>query len=228
VALHAGVCMHGHMKDGYMAASSDETTQQAFDVLHQNNYNTEDSLLHLVKKPIVGRLYNKKNWSKEHSLLFAKGMRQFGKNFRKIKKELLPNKEIYQLIEYYYYWKKTTAGLSSRSTRKQRKQFHIRMCRSMLKGGDNNNTSPEREFSKIQMNIFEIHCNFSLVDLSSGDEEDMEEDGEKCFRYVFTCIPALVWYHWYMKSITTLMLHVNSCENIYLSCCCNDIYCCCY
>jgi arginine-glutamic acid dipeptide repeat-containing protein len=171
------------MKDGYMAASSDETTQQAFDVLHQNNYNTEDSLLHLVKKPIVGRLYNKKNWSKEHSLLFAKGMRQFGKNFRKIKKELLPNKEIYQLIEYYYYWKKTTAGLSSRSTRKQRKQFHIRMCRSMLKGGDNNNTSPEREF----------------IDLSSGDEEDMEEDGEKCFsfhacRHCY-CTESANWHH---------------------------------
>ena len=27
-----------------------------------------------------------------------------------------------------------------------------------------------------------LSLSLSLVDVSSGDEEDMEEDGEKCFR----------------------------------------------
>lgn len=36
-----------------------------------------------------------------------KGLRQFGKNFFRIKKELLPNKETGELIEFYYLWKKT-------------------------------------------------------------------------------------------------------------------------
>ena len=38
-----------------------------------------------------------------------------------------------QLTDYYYYWKKTSAGLSSRSTRRQRKQAHIRMSRAAVK-----------------------------------------------------------------------------------------------
>ncbi|XP_019848994.1 PREDICTED: arginine-glutamic acid dipeptide repeats protein-like [Amphimedon queenslandica] len=167
VALHAGVCMQGLVRDGYMAASSDETTQRAFDVLHSNDYDTEKALLAIIKKPNVGKLHRKKNWSKEHSLLFAKGMRQFGKNFRKIKNELLPNKEITELIEYYYYWKKTTAGLSSRNTRKQRKQFHIRMSRAMMKPEDKS-PEPEKEF----------------IDVSSGEEDEMiDDEGEKCFVY---------------------------------------------
>lgn len=165
IALHAGLFMNGLMRDGYMAASSDETTQYAFDVLHKNNYETEKSTVELIKKPIVGRLHRKKNWSKEYSLLFAKGMRQFGKNFHKIKKELLPNKEIHELIEYYYYWKKTNAGISSRNTRKQRKQTHIRMSRSIIKPPE---ASPEREF----------------IDLSSADEDEVDnEESEKCLSY---------------------------------------------
>lgn len=40
-------------------------------------------------------------------LLFAKGMRQFGKNFRRIKNELLPNKEIVSINLWHVF---NTAG----------------------------------------------------------------------------------------------------------------------
>lgn len=39
-----------------------------------------------------------------------KGLRQYGKNFFRIRKELLPNKETSELVEFYYLWKKTPNG----------------------------------------------------------------------------------------------------------------------
>jgi arginine-glutamic acid dipeptide repeat-containing protein len=161
IALHAGVCMKGLITDGYLAASSDETTQQAFNTLHRNGHSTEKALQELVKRPTVGQLVAKRNWNKESTVLFAKGMRQFGKNFFKIQKELLPKKKIRELAEYYYHWKKTTPGLSSRNTRRQRKQTHIRLCRTMMKTRE---ITPEREY----------------MDWSSCDEDETtDEDGEK-------------------------------------------------
>jgi len=50
-----------------------------------------------------------------------------------------------ELVEYYYYWKKTSAGLTSRNTRRQRKMAHIRLGRALLKPPE---PTPEREFSK--------------------------------------------------------------------------------
>jgi arginine-glutamic acid dipeptide repeat-containing protein len=161
IALHAGVCMKGLIADGFLAASADETTQHAFNTLHRNGHSTEKALQELVKRPTVGQLVAKRNWNKESTLLFAKGMRQFGKNFFKIQKELLPKKQIKELAEYYYYWKKTTPGLSSRNTRRQRKQTHIRLCRMMMKPRE---VTPEREY----------------MDWSSCDEDETaDEDGEK-------------------------------------------------
>ena len=50
-----------------------------------------------------------------------------------------------ELTEYYYYWKKTNAGLTSRNTRRQRKQSHIRMSKAIFKPQE---VTPEREFCK--------------------------------------------------------------------------------
>ena len=46
----------------------------------------------------IADIYLNHHWIFLLQLLFAKGMRQFGKNFYKIKKELLPNKEIVSAI----------------------------------------------------------------------------------------------------------------------------------
>lgn len=47
-----------------------------------------------------------------------KGLRQYGKNFFRIRKELLPNRETSELVEFYYLWKKTPQALNSRSRRR--------------------------------------------------------------------------------------------------------------
>ena len=36
--------------------------------LHKQDYDTKEAFVELVRKPIVGRLHRKKNWSKEHSV----------------------------------------------------------------------------------------------------------------------------------------------------------------
>ncbi|XP_065679138.1 arginine-glutamic acid dipeptide repeats protein-like [Hydra vulgaris] len=43
-----------------------------------------------------------------------KGLRSYGKTFHKIQKELFPERQTSELVEYYYIWKKTATALSSR------------------------------------------------------------------------------------------------------------------
>ena len=59
-----------------------------------------------------------------------KGLRQFGKNFFKIKKELLQHKETAELVEFYYLWKKTPQAASTRFHRRHRRQTVLRKIRS--------------------------------------------------------------------------------------------------
>ena len=59
-----------------------------------------------------------------------KGLRQFGKNFFKIRKELLPLKETAELVEFYYLWKKTPQAASSRFHRRHRRQTVLRKIRN--------------------------------------------------------------------------------------------------
>ena len=50
-----------------------------------------------------------------------------------------------ELAEYYYHWKKTNPGLSSRNTRRQRKNAHIQLSKMMMKPRE---VTPEREYSE--------------------------------------------------------------------------------
>eukprot|EP00731_Ephydatia_muelleri_P015494 Em0008g1214a len=183
IALHAGVYMNGYLADGCLAASSDETTQLAFDTLHKKQYDITDAIQELVKSPVISSVVGKRSWTKENALLFAKGMRQFGKNFYRIKKELLPGVEICELISYYYLWKKTNAGLSSRTTRRQRKQTHIRLGRAHQKTLPD--SPPKREF----------------MDWASEDEAEMtDEGGDKHHQGYYVCHHCFItvspdWHH---------------------------------
>ncbi|XP_015767733.1 PREDICTED: arginine-glutamic acid dipeptide repeats protein-like [Acropora digitifera] len=91
MAQYAGMCNGGSPEDGYKAVSQDATTSNALQVLHQNNYDAAKALQALVKKPYPKELERK--WSEDEMKKFVKGLRQYGKNFYKIKKELLPHKE---------------------------------------------------------------------------------------------------------------------------------------
>ena len=93
--------------------------------LHKKSYDIKEAVQELVKSPVIGSVVGKRSWSKENAVratsnmkncynsphlllmhallrqvLFAKGMRQFGKNFYRIKKELLPNTEIVSVCVY--------------------------------------------------------------------------------------------------------------------------------
>jgi arginine-glutamic acid dipeptide repeat-containing protein len=50
----------------------------------------------------------------------VKGLGQFGKNFFRIRKEILMDKTTSEIVEYYYLWKKTAAAQSNRFRRRMR------------------------------------------------------------------------------------------------------------
>ncbi|XP_031650659.1 arginine-glutamic acid dipeptide repeats protein-like [Oncorhynchus kisutch] len=91
MAAFAGMCDGGSTEDGCLAASRDDTTLNALNTLHESSYDAGKALQRLVKKPVPKLI--EKCWSEDEVKRFIKGLRQYGKNFFKIRKELLPNKE---------------------------------------------------------------------------------------------------------------------------------------
>lgn len=121
MAAFAGMCDGGSPDDGCVAASRDDTTINALDILHDSGYDPGRALQALVKCPVPKGI--DKKWSEEetvsstinnslsafnnvHSFFcfsnssfhfsqkrFVKGLRQFGKNFSRIRKDLLPHKD---------------------------------------------------------------------------------------------------------------------------------------
>lgn len=119
IAAFAGMCDRGNVDDMYDAAQSDLTTLHAISVLHESEYDTERALQVLVESPPVLRTVEK-TWNEEDQKKFVKGLRQYGKNFFRIRKDLLPDKQTGELVEYYYLWKKTAAAQNSRPRRRFR------------------------------------------------------------------------------------------------------------
>ncbi|XP_023225792.1 arginine-glutamic acid dipeptide repeats protein-like isoform X5 [Centruroides sculpturatus] len=156
MAAFAGMCDGGSAEDGCLAASRDDTTINALDLLHENNYDTGRALQALVKNPIP--LGIEKKWTEEEQKKFVKGLRQYGKNFFKIRKELLPTKETGDLVEFYYLWKKTPAAATSRPHRRHRRQTVLRRIRTCTK--QNRPTSND------------------YLDLSSASEEADSDDSD--------------------------------------------------
>jgi len=118
MAAFAGMCDGGSTDDGCFAASKDDTTANALDVLHECDYDTGTALQKLVENPVpMDRI--EKQWTEDETRRFIKGLRIHGKNFYKIRTEFLPEKDTGELITFYYLWKKTpgAAGLRPRGRR---------------------------------------------------------------------------------------------------------------
>ena len=118
LAAFAGICDRGNDEDMYEAAQSDATTIYALQVLHDAHYDTSGALQFLAKNPVCAQALERR-WTEEEQKKFVKGLRQYGKNFFRIRKELLPHRDTSDLIEYYYLWKKTPQALTSRPTRRR-------------------------------------------------------------------------------------------------------------
>nr|XP_028596600.1 arginine-glutamic acid dipeptide repeats protein isoform X9 [Podarcis muralis] len=187
MAAFAGMCDGGSTEDGCVAASRDDTTLNALNTLHESNYDAGKALQRLVKKPVPKLI--EKCWTEDEVKRFIKGLRQYGKNFFRIRKELLPNKETGELITFYYYWKKTPEAASSRAHRRHRRQAVFRRIKTRTASTPVNAPSrpPSSEF---------LH----LVDLSSASEDDFDsEDSEQelkgyACRHCFTTT-SKDWHH---------------------------------
>ncbi|XP_056588832.1 arginine-glutamic acid dipeptide repeats protein isoform X3 [Triplophysa dalaica] len=184
MAAFAGMCDGGSTEDGCLAASRDDTTLNALNTLHESNYDAGKALQRLVKKPVPKLI--EKCWSEDEVKRFIKGLRQYGKNFFRIRKELLPNKETGELITFYYYWKKTPEAASCRAHRRHRRQPVFRRIKTRTASTPVNTPSrpPSSEF----------------LDLSSASEDDFDsEDSEQelkgyACRHCFTTT-SKDWHH---------------------------------
>uniref|UniRef100_A0A224YTC8 Arginine-glutamic acid dipeptide repeats protein n=1 Tax=Rhipicephalus zambeziensis TaxID=60191 RepID=A0A224YTC8_9ACAR len=166
MAAFAGMCDGGSAEDGCLAASRDDTTINALDLLHDSQYDTGRALQALVKNPVPRGL--DKKWTDEDQKRFVKGLRQYGKNFFKIRKELLSHKETADLVEFYYLWKKTPGAATSRPHRRHRRQNVLRRSR------------PSSRLTKVAQNEFADASSASEEEESADDSDSREVPAYMC------------------------------------------------
>ncbi|CAN0339483.1 unnamed protein product, partial [Lampetra fluviatilis] len=186
MAAYAGMCDGGLTEDGCLAASRDDTTINALDVLHASGYDRGKALQTLLLKPFPRSV--DKRWSDDETKRFVRGLRQFGKNFFRIRKELLPHKETGELVTFYYYWKKTPEASHSRPHRRHRRQAVFRRIKTRTIP----TATPPASQSRPPSSEF--------LDLSSASEDDFDSEdsdqelrGYAC-RHCFTTT-SRDWHH---------------------------------
>ncbi|XP_031707044.1 arginine-glutamic acid dipeptide repeats protein isoform X3 [Anarrhichthys ocellatus] len=168
MAAFAGMCDGGSTEDGCLAASRDDTTLNALNTLHASHYDAAKALQRLVKKPLPKLI--EKCWSEDDVKRFIKGLRQYGKNFFRIRKEFLPSKKTGELITFYYHWKKTPEAAGTRAYRQQRRQPSSRKAKTRSAAVP---VTPSRNYS---------------VDASSASEDDLDsEDSEQEIKSCSHC-----------------------------------------
>ncbi|XP_078052144.1 arginine-glutamic acid dipeptide repeats protein [Augochlora pura] len=88
-------------------------------VLHDCNYEPQVALKTLMANKVPKKFTEK--WTEVDIELFKKGFTKYKKNFFKIGKEFLPEKNIKEIVEFYYKWKMSKAGKEFRLTRTRRR-----------------------------------------------------------------------------------------------------------
>lgn len=127
----------------------------------------------LVKCPVPKGI--DKKWSEEETKRFVKGLRQFGKNFFRIRKDLLPHRDtvsgfiegsfyIYvcgnqpELVEFYYLWKKTPGANNNRPHRRRR-QGSLRRIRN-TRNSRGGTTAGKLWLSELEVAYQNAHIHF--------------------------------------------------------------------
>uniref|UniRef100_A0A672YDW6 Arginine-glutamic acid dipeptide repeats protein n=1 Tax=Sphaeramia orbicularis TaxID=375764 RepID=A0A672YDW6_9TELE len=169
MAAFAGMCDGGSTEDGCLAASRDDTTLNALNMLHASHYDAAKALQRLVKKPLPKLI--EKCWSEDDVKRFIKGLRQYGKNFFRIRKDFLPSKKTGELITFYYHWKKTPEAAGTRAYRQQRRQPSSRKAKTRSAAAPVN--TPSRNYSSE-------HLDASSASEDDLDSEDSEQDVKSC------------------------------------------------
>ncbi|XP_033822610.1 arginine-glutamic acid dipeptide repeats protein [Periophthalmus magnuspinnatus] len=166
MAAFAGMCDGGSTEDGCLAASRDDTTLNALNMLHASHYDAAKALQRLVKKPLPKLI--EKCWSEDDVKRFIKGLRQYGKNFFRIRKDFLPCKKTGELITFYYHWKKTPEAAGTRAYRQQRRQPSARKAKTRSAAASSN--APSQNYSNEASSASEDDL----------DSEDSEQDVKSC------------------------------------------------
>lgn len=121
MAAFQGLCDGGSPEDGCLAASRDDTTINALDMLHDSGYDPGKALQALVKCPVPKGI--DKKWTEDETKKFIKGLRQFGKNFFRIHTDLLPHKET---VSIYIYAQVAWAQLPGQQLGQHTNSNHLR------------------------------------------------------------------------------------------------------
>jgi len=111
--------------------------------LHDSGYDPGKALQALVKCPVSKGI--DKKWTEDETKKFIKGLRQFGKNFFRIHKDLLPHKDTPELVEFYYLWKKTPGANNNRPHRRRRQSALRRNRVTRANNSSSSNTPPKKE-----------------------------------------------------------------------------------
>ncbi|CAF3675846.1 unnamed protein product [Adineta steineri] len=184
IAAFAGMCDRGLPEDMYDVAQRDDTTINALTTLHNHDYDCKRAIQSLVKCPIPKGIDRK--WSDDDQKKFIKGLRQYGKNFYRIRKEHLPHKETSDLVEFYYLWKKTPQAQSSRPRRRQRPcstsvNLSTTPTPAKQRNAKNNNKDESEHNSDNDDNTttdndeqFCRHCQTTSKDLQSGGRDSQQ------------------------------------------------------
>ncbi|KOC61587.1 Arginine-glutamic acid dipeptide repeats protein [Habropoda laboriosa] len=93
--------------------------QYITDVLHDSEYIPEVALKTLLTKELPRKLVSK--WTPQDTELFIKGISKHGKDFTSIQKELLPQKDMKDIVDFYYAWKWSEPAKEFRSCRRRRR-----------------------------------------------------------------------------------------------------------
>lgn len=117
--------------------------------MHNSGYDLGKALQAIIKCPIPDGI--QKKWSQDERKLFQNGMRQYGKNFFEIQRNLLPHKKTSELVSFYYLWKKTPAAMNPRTYRSHRHQIELSTTESF-------DTSSDDSDFKERQNYHCQHC----------------------------------------------------------------------
>jgi len=176
VSAFAAMCENGgSVGDGCVTASRDDTTINALEILHENEYNTSKALEALVLKPTSKGI--DKKWTDDEQKRFIKGLRQYGKDFHKIRTELLAHKETSDLVEFYYLWKKTQQAATIRPHRRRRGSSMKRNRSNNSATNNANSNNGNSKNSNLTATVSQNNVVSSTNDYLSSGSEDNEDEG---------------------------------------------------
>ncbi|XP_001120795.1 arginine-glutamic acid dipeptide repeats protein isoform X2 [Apis mellifera] len=112
-------------------ACSGYAEQYITDVLHDSDYLPEVALKKLLNKELPQKLVEK--WNQQDIKTFEKGFLTYWSNFGIIQRKLLPHKNVEDIVEFYYVWKRTEAGRKlKRSCTRRPRRFTMRRISAEL------------------------------------------------------------------------------------------------